>query len=194
MANIHDIDQLQLSGILLAGGQSRRMKSEKSFVLFKNKPLISHSLNTLKSVCDEIIISANNNHFEQLGYPVVPDKESFGPISGIISCLPQITNNFAFITPTDTPYISIDLIRHLFEQRDEGKITVAFNSNGQMEPLCVVFPKSTIKSLNEIANSGVRKIITVIERLGYKRVDITSDLDFYQNNLFFNVNRPADLL
>ena len=50
----------EVTGIILSGGKSSRLGEEKGLALFQNKPLITYAIDILTPVCDDIVISANN--------------------------------------------------------------------------------------------------------------------------------------
>jgi molybdenum cofactor guanylyltransferase len=185
--------KLPLTGIVLAGGQSRRFGQDKSLALINDKPLIEHVLTLLNSVCDEILISVNDDKFRHLPFTSIADKESFGPLSGILATLPAISHRAALIIPTDTPHFNTGLIEYLYNNSVPDRISVAFNPDGQMEPLCAIYPKSLFPAIREIASNGERKLAVLIKKAGFKQVSITKDLPFYTENLFLNINRPEDL-
>ncbi len=168
------------------------MGREKSFVNYKGKPLINYSIDLMKQVCKEIIISANNTHFNKLGFTVVPDKQSNGPASGIVACLPHCSENYCLVIATDTPNISTELIQHLYKHKSANKITVAQHKE-HLEPLCAIYPKALHSQIQKLLSSGERKLYIIINKVGFVGIDINNELPFYTNQLFFNVNKMSDL-
>lgn len=62
------------TGIVLAGGQSTRMGTDKGRIMWKGRTLAEHAVNTLKPLCRDILISSNDPGYRSLGYPVIKSK------------------------------------------------------------------------------------------------------------------------
>ncbi len=98
------------TGIILAGGQSSRMGKEKGLMRWKGKTLIEHAIAILSPLCENIIISANNDHFDSFGYPVVGDLfPGCGPMGGIFSVLTKSETLNNLVIPSDTPFVTPDI-------------------------------------------------------------------------------------
>ncbi len=81
---------LRIFGVILAGGQGRRMGgADKAFLPLAGRSLIRHVLDRLRPQVDSVILSANGDasRFDGLGCMVVPDEASQGPLSGILATL-----------------------------------------------------------------------------------------------------------
>ena len=79
---------MKFTGIILAGGKSERMGTDKGMVKFRNKFLVEYPLEALKPSCPTILISSNNDDYRIFGYPIIQDLVSdTGPMGGIYSCL-----------------------------------------------------------------------------------------------------------
>jgi molybdopterin-guanine dinucleotide biosynthesis protein A len=63
-----------ITGIILAGGKSLRMGTDKGLVIFRDKPLVQYSIDLLGQFCDRILISSNNKAYSVFGYEIVPDQ------------------------------------------------------------------------------------------------------------------------
>jgi len=84
----------KITGSILAGGESRRMGTEKGLVDFRGKPMIAYAVDAFLPYCDQILISANNASYNYLGFQVVKDEfPDSGPLGGIYSCLKQLQNS-----------------------------------------------------------------------------------------------------
>ncbi len=69
-----------ITGVILAGGQSKRMGANKAFVRLNGKPLISYALNTLEKITPNILLSAGSESIHYKNLPVVEDIYSgYGP-------------------------------------------------------------------------------------------------------------------
>ena len=98
-----------ITGIILAGGQARRMGGQdKGLIQLAQKPMIEYVLNAIKPQVDEIIINANRNQvvYEKYGYPVVADQiEGYcGPLAGMASGLQTAETPFVVTVPCDSPF------------------------------------------------------------------------------------------
>jgi len=183
---------MRTTGIILAGGQSRRMGQDKGLVLFQSKPLICHAIETLKTVADEIIIIANDEAYEQFGLTVYPDQyPKTGPLGGICTGLAQSQNDQNLVLSCDTPFVSPDLLSYLLRQKN-GKLTVCVHE-GQMQPLVGIYPKALQPKLLAFLEQGTLGMQKVMGQLEHQKLIINDQLRFYHPQLFFNINRPEDL-
>lgn len=103
--------QNKVSGVVLAGGQARRMQQQdKGLVLFNGRPLVSYALTALEPLVDEVLISANRNQalYSRFGYPVLGDnRPGFdGPLAGILAAMQSARNSLLLVTPCDSPLIN----------------------------------------------------------------------------------------
>lgn len=183
-----------MTGILLAGGKSKRMGIDKAFIDFRGKKLYEYPLDILRELCSEVIISSSERRFENTGHDVVPDKiNDIGPIGGIYTCLRKIKDDKALVMSCDIPFISIDFIRLLSARSGNYDITIGINKNKQPEPLAGIYNKRILKNIEEQIHSKNYRINSLFENLHVKLIDpqtIGQDPD----ELFFNVNHSSDLI
>ena len=82
----------KITGILLAGGRSSRMGSDKGLLDFRGRLLAEYPLALLQKHCGTIIISSNNPEYGQFGYPVVADERmDCGPAGALATTLSRPT-------------------------------------------------------------------------------------------------------
>lgn len=181
-----------ISGILMAGGKSRRMGQDKAFLTLKGKELYRYPLEKLEKFCSEIIISANNEKYNQLGYKVVHDEiQNIGPIGGIFSCLKETSNQKALILSCDLPFISDEYIQLLLSGCRSSSICMGTNLQGIPEALISIMDKSILPFLNENISSGIYKMNRLLDHP--ESCLLSSDLltGIPETN-FLNINSPDD--
>ena len=77
-----------ITGIILAGGKSSRMGTDKGFVMYKNKAFIQHIIEAIHPLVDEIIIVSNNPDYDVFKLKRVNDIiENAGPLAGVYTGL-----------------------------------------------------------------------------------------------------------
>lgn len=189
-----NISGKKVTGILLAGGMSRRMGREKGSLEMGGRMMYEYPLKALESVCDEILISSSSPLPGKLPYPLVPDKiKGIGPMAGIHACLDHSANDLNLVLSYDLPMIQGDLLSYLLEKRDSWDMVLPAMQADRPEPLCGLYRKSMQAKFTELIEEkqyAVHRVIPLVQALV---LPIKKDLPFYHPNLFLNINRMEDL-
>jgi molybdenum cofactor guanylyltransferase len=187
------MNQPQITGIILAGGESLRMRSFKPLVNYKGKPLIQWIFDSLRPICSDIIIIANSGDFYGLAASVYPDNyPGKGPAAGIETGLSHCQTDLALIASCDTPNLSTEFFEYLLKFHPGFEVSIAAH-NGINEPLIGVYSNSVHLAFKEAILSGDPHPPRIIRTCKWQEVQIDSSLSFYQPDLFLNLNTPQDL-
>jgi len=182
------------TGIILAGGQSSRMGKEKGLIQWKGKTLIEHAIATLSPLCEHIFISANNDHFDSFGYPVVEDLfPDCGPMGGIYAALTKSGTLNNIVIPSDTPFVTPALYRYLISHTGSFDVIVPVDHDSFYQPLCAVYSRSVLPAMETQINERILGFTPLLKKVDIKAVQLDSALGFYNSNTFYNINSPADL-
>ena len=118
---------MAVTGIVLAGGLSRRLGRDKAVEPIDGEPLISRVIRRLEELTDEIVVVVNNSaRGAQLPLPdtakvavdIYPDSGSLG---GIFSGLSNAKNDWGFVVACDMPFLNSDLISHILTLRHDPR-------------------------------------------------------------------------
>ena len=185
-----------ITGIILAGGQSSRMGTDKAFIKIGNRTLIENSYDLIKNYCSEILISTNNH--SGYSFPeqwIIPDdRQGLGPIGGIYSCLKRSGTVNNLVVAVDIPFINNGLIQFLLSNMADVELVVPITGKGKTEPLCAVYKKSVLPHLEKMITEHDLKVQNLMNYCKSKKLLISEELEFYNDRLFHNVNTPDDLI
>ncbi|MFP4977667.1 molybdenum cofactor guanylyltransferase [Paenibacillus sp. CN-4] len=110
---------MNITGIILAGGQSRRMGRDKALLEIGGVPVVSRVAAELSRVAGRIaVISSREEDYRFLGVPVIPDPEAFagrGPLAGIRAGLAWAGTEWCVVCACDLPFASAETIRVLLK-------------------------------------------------------------------------------
>src|SRR5215471_16244499 len=127
---------MNLSAVILAGGESSRMGQDKAWVQFEGQPLIARALSTVRnSGITEIFISGRpGTDYSVLGCSVLVDREfGLGPIAGIERALDATQTSLILVLAVDMPRMTPVFLRKLADRCDP--LTGAIPKlRGQLEP------------------------------------------------------------
>lgn len=195
------IEKSNILGILLAGGQARRMGGgDKCLLPLGGKTLLQRSIAKAQPQVEQLILSANGSslRFARSRLPVVADlyPDFLGPLAGIHSGLqwaqqhrPDVDWLASFAC--DTPFFPDNLVAQLAEAADhESALVTVAASDGRMHPVFALWHRSLLESLSETLESGkIPPLAQWIEQQSHTQVTFScADYD-----PFFNINRPQDL-
>lgn len=182
-----------ITGIVLAGGKSSRMGTDKSMMILDGIPMIQHAVNTLKTVCNSVVISSNNFIYDFTGCETWPDELPDGaPIIGIYSCLKRSETDINIILSCDMPLISTGMLEYLLENSANHDITVPVHGDHFIEPLCGIYRKSSIEILKEFVGKGNFRLNECILAGSHQLLQADSNVSCYFPGLFSNINSPED--
>ena len=182
------------AGLILAGGQARRMGGEdKGLIQLKGQAMITYIVAAMQPQVDHIIINANRNidTYRALGYPVIQDKFSGfqGPLAGIAAGLAQCTVDYIATAPCDGPFLTHDYVDrlHAAAREQHCKISVSFDGT-RLQPVYALIHTELLPSLLDYLAAGERKIDLWYDQHNFANVDFSDSLE-----MFTNVNTPQDL-
>ena len=192
---------MKVAGILLAGGQSRRMGGgDKCLRPLGGRPILARVVERVRPQVAALALNANGDaaRFADFGLPVVPDSvEGFaGPLAGILAGLDWAAAN-ALGCPlvasfaTDAPFLPTDLVECLVEAlRAESADIACAASDGRSHPVFGLWPVRLREELRRaLAEEGVRKVDAWTARFRLVEVEFPPR----PVDPFFNANRPDDL-
>jgi len=181
-----------ISAVILAGGKSSRMGQNKALMKIDGVSLIEKIFNEISKISKDIVISSNTEEYNFFNAKIVKDEfKEIGPIAGIYSCLKSIKYQKAIVVSCDIPFINIDFINYLIENSQYFDVTISEN-NCFLEPLIGIYSKSIISVFEKEIINGNYSIQKIIRKLNINVLKINSDLNFYNENLFLNLNNLED--
>ena len=184
----------EITGIILSGGKSSRMGGDKAFLPFPVRPLIEITLANLSGLFAELIIVANKlEPYLRYGVKTVADiVPERGPLGGIYTGLLSSDTMYNFIVACDMPFINQDLIRYMVQRIDDFDVVIPMY-NDRFEPLCAVYSKKCIKSIEEELSKGNLKIRDFFQQAKVKTISQKEIVKFDPQGLSFkNINTPED--
>jgi len=174
-----------IAGLVLAGGESRRMGHDKALISIHGKPAFFHAAELLKNFCETIFVSCRENQ-DLMSYLVEQPtwlKEVFdyqeyadkGPLTGLLSCLVQLgidqNETFTAEIPFDGLLVLGCDYRNMTEETLGRLVAVGQTQNriccyqnhitGFIEPLVAYYPAEILRQIPEFAkeNSSLRQFV-----------------------------------
>jgi molybdenum cofactor guanylyltransferase len=182
------------TGIILAGGKSKRMGMEKGLVLFQDKPLVLTAISIFKETCTEILISSNSNSYNKFGLKVVPDVlEDSGPMGGIFSCLLESTNIINLVISCDMPFVTADIFELMIKKGEDSWICVPWHEKEHYEPLCGIYSRECLPDMKKFMDAGNYKLPELFRKTNFKALNVKEIAPGLPDYYFLNINSPSDL-
>jgi molybdopterin-guanine dinucleotide biosynthesis protein A len=187
------------TAIILAGGDSQRMGSDKASLLLGEQTLLQRVIATMQQVFPHVIISVRQPRPE-IDLPQVCDEQAGeglqggGPLAGLAAGLGHITTPWAFVVACDMPFVEPAMVELLAEYRS-GYQAVVPVVQGHPQPLAAFYAGSCLGKLREhLAGGGKNSLRAVLERLPVRYVD-ESELLKADPALrsFFDLDTPQDV-
>jgi molybdenum cofactor guanylyltransferase len=186
---------MNLTAIILAGGQSSRMGVDKAFIPYNGKPLIHYSIDLALCFTKTILISANQDQFQDPGYPVVNDIYPVkAPLAGIHAGLKFSKTDWNLVLTCDMPNVSSKFIEYLISKLEKEKTLILPAHDGYIEPLCGFYHKSLVPMIE--SNFGKNRLspLDLLKLVPHRIFQMEDFSDESPSFLFKNINEKKDVL
>jgi molybdenum cofactor guanylyltransferase len=184
-----------LTAVLLAGGQSRRMGMDKATFLFRGKPLWQVQLETLQQLKPkEIFVSARiDPQWCRDDVVFVADvPPSRGPLSGLAASLNRMSTSHLLVLAIDMPWMSNRYLEFLCAQIEPGR-GVLPKIGDRAEPLAAIYPRKALGEFRDALMGTDFSLQTLIrhqvESGNLHEIPVTDR----ERRFFLNVNEVSDL-
>jgi molybdenum cofactor guanylyltransferase len=194
------------TAIILAGGDSRRMGSDKANLLLGDQTLLQRVIATMQQVFPHVIVSVRQPRPE-IDLPQVCDEQADsgkpggvgmpagGPLAGLAASLSQIATPWAFVVGCDMPFVKPALVELLAEYRGAYQAVVPV-AQGHPQPLAAFYAGSCLDTLRaHLAGGGKNSLRALIEHLQVRYVNESELLQADPAlRSFFDLDIPQDMV
>lgn len=185
---------MHVTGVILAGGKSRRMGRDKAFLPFGGGVLIERVIDVLQQVADELLLITNTpESYARFELPmagdVIPESGSLG---GIYSGLVHANTRYSLMLACDMPFVRPDFLRMLCERADEVDVVIPKDAE-DFQPLCAVYSQACREPIRRQIETGRLKITGFFDQVRVQVID-EHQLARYDPHalMFFNANTPEE--
>lgn len=189
-----------VTGIILAGGKSTRMGTNKALLKIGEEYIIQRATRLLAEVCPRIIVITNTpEEYNFLQVPLFKDEfTGFGPLAGLHSGLLHSATGRNFILSCDIPFLTKTAIECIINYRTNKSVTLC-KAEGFLQSMAGVYNTNLLESVSDELNG---LLAGTVEKKGctlhsfLKKIDIeiidAEIQSWYSTDLFFNMNKSTD--
>ena len=184
------IEQKDITGIILAGGKSTRMGTDKGFLKLNGVSFMEYSITAMKPLVSEIIIVSNNPDYDIFNVKRVEDviKEA-GPLAGIYTGLKTSKTEFNLVLSCDVPLITKEILEMLIEAQDRQSDIIQIVSQGKSMPLIALYKKCCETQFYQLLKNDERRLHVAVNQCKVKNITLSSQTELFTKN----INTPEDL-
>ncbi|MBT2657703.1 molybdenum cofactor guanylyltransferase [Bacillus sp. ISL-18] len=187
---------MKAAAIILAGGKSSRMGTNKALLKINEKTNIERIVDKLKLLFDDIILVTNDSEqYEFLSVRMVPDHyPGQGPLAGVQAGLTASDYDLNLIVACDMPFLSNELAEALVTNALHYDAVIPV-IHGKQQPLFSVFKKQTAAVIEEQIQAGQLRMKHLLDHLNVLYLT-EKELETYcqmgLDQVFFNMNHPEE--
>ncbi|MCD8145548.1 MAG: molybdenum cofactor guanylyltransferase [Oscillospiraceae bacterium] len=182
--------------LILAGGQSRRMGTDKAALPFGDETMLASLVRRFQGLCPVAVSLRTAGQFDTAGAGEIVDRyPGQGPLAGLQAAFAQTEAERIFLTGTDLPFLSVELASALLDAAENsqgGDAWVIQRSDGKMEPLCGVYSRRCAKPAEECLREGRRSFRSLFQRVDVRYIPESALPGFDLEHQLDNLNTPED--
>lgn len=169
-------------GVILAGGESRRMGENKAEIDLAGRPMSGWVERALASVCEAVVVSGRDS---------LPDPEGVrrGPLGGLVAALRRYPDKVIALVAVDQPWVQPETIRRLGES--VGDLSAVPVEGGVRQTTCAVYA-SNVSELAESELAGGGSLQSLLDLTSFTPVVDWHDWG-EDGRSWFSVDSPSDL-
>jgi len=208
---------VDLTAVVLAGGQSRRMGTDKALLSLGGRTLIEAVIATVSALSSEVIVVSNaTQSLRHLGVRLVSDVyPGKGSLGGIYTGLRQARTPYSLVVACDMPFLNLPLLRYMASLASQADVVIPRASDPSrpqarrqdsitaqditakelhLHPLHAIYAQACQHPIERLLAAGELRIIDFFPEVRVRYVEEAEVDRFDVAHLsLFNVNTPADL-
>lgn len=206
---IKKADDRAVTGVILAGGQARRMgEIHKSLLPLNHQSILDHVITRARPQVQRLLINVNSDTPQFRGYDLPLIKDSIpdyaGPLAGVLAAMEFIHADtgdggggegsdgsyWLASFPADSPFFPADLVQTLLSAAIKNNADIACATrHGSRSPLFALWDTHLREDLRQQLEQGQRKVAGFQQRHNCVLVPFDAE----ERDPFFNINTPDDL-
>lgn len=179
-----------MTGIILAGGASRRMGRDKAACLWEGVSFLERAIQALQPLTTKILVSSDNPRHGLNGVQRVEDLvKDKGPLMGLFSALSVSQDSLHLVLSCDYPLVDTQLLRLLSEDKTEYSPICVFTHKKEIHPFPGLYPGYIRTVLGTYLSENRLSVKEFLRRTPTQCVEIPN----HMAHQLANMNTPDDL-
>ena len=184
-------DYRDVTGFILAGGESRRLGRDKRILRIGGKTLLAKTQELLKNVLGEEPFVVGDN---LVGLDINPDRiildarPDCGPLGGLVASLEKSPTEWVLILAVDMPFLEKADLQRMLQVARQHYDVLTLSADGRPEPLAALYRRTALPFWQERLNNGVLSLSEGIEQLKWQSVLVKDD-----SRALLNINDSRDV-
>jgi molybdopterin-guanine dinucleotide biosynthesis protein A len=185
-----------ISAAILAGGQSRRMGTDKSFILLEGRPILEHVLSHVRTLeLPTILITNSPQQYSAYNLPIYTDiLPGQGSLGGLYTAIQRSAADFTLCVACDMPFLNTALLRYLLGLCSTDWDVIVPRIGGNLEAMHAIYNKTCLEPIQNQIVAGNLKASGFFDKVNVRYVEEDEIRQFDPAlRSFINLNTPDDL-
>jgi len=187
----HNEFTINTTGVLLAGGRSRRMGHDKTRIEIGGRPLLFRSLDLLCQYFASVLIAGDRPDLARPDIPSIPDIYPGSALGGLYTGLDSAQTDWIFVAPCDMPYPDPRILELLINYRNGYDAVVPRTPQGY-EPVFALYHKSCLPHMKTMLQQGQYRIYDFYQSINVHYLEWQDMPDDWERSLL-SINTPEQL-
>ncbi|XOV92908.1 MAG: molybdenum cofactor guanylyltransferase [Bacteroidota bacterium] len=185
----------EIYGLVLAGGKSIRMGTDKSKLVYHELPHEQHLFNLLSELLPNTYLSTSSEEGNFTEKTIIDQYDVSAPIVGLISAMRTFPDVAWLVLACDLPMITDSSIKNLIEQRDPEAIATVFEgSAGKLEPLAGIWEPAALPLLTHGFDHKEYSLQSILSRVKVKSITLNNPNELFNANDNKDFNQARNLI
>ena len=177
-------------GIILAGGQSQRFKSNKALHLVKNQTLLERTISLVQALnLQPVIVASSNQDYHFTGQLILTDSVSNqGPLRGLQTAFNAFANSTLLVLSCDMPNLNIEVLQHLIQHSKQNAATLYRLNSNYKQPFPAIYDSTLIKKVEQQLSKKKFSMQEFLSDISLKEIE-----NPFSPSIFLNLNHQSDI-
>lgn len=186
-----DAEIAPLYGLILAGGQSKRMGQDKGLLNYHGLPQQEYIAQLLNQFCEIVLVSSNSEKGNTVGgnFPIIQDHyHGIGPMGGLLTAMRSNNNVAWLVVACDMPFLNSETLTFLLQHRDHLRKATAFynKSKGFYEPLFAIYEPGIHPEMIQYFGQGNTSLQKILAATDVNAIEVPNQ------SILQNINTPEE--